>query len=102
MKMLRDERMAGLVTLLSGIRHIGQRRKGDRKIRVLVVFFAAAELRCHADKRRQSGTKLPFAVKRIYAYWVGMGQRNFLTRRIENVRGEFSLTSLADNTSAAH
>jgi hypothetical protein len=26
-----------------------------------------------------------------------MGQRNFLTRRIENVRGEFSLTALAYN-----
>jgi transposase len=26
-----------------------------------------------------------------------MGQRNFLTRRIENVRGEFSLTLLAYN-----
>ncbi len=26
-----------------------------------------------------------------------MGQRNFLMRRIENVRGEFSLTALAYN-----
>jgi transposase len=30
-----------------------------------------------------------------------MGQRNFLTRRIENVRGEFSLTALAYNVRRA-
>ena len=43
------------------------------------------------DQRRES-VEHPFgSIKQ----W--MGQRNFLTRRIENVRGEFSLTALAYN-----
>jgi len=43
------------------------------------------------DRRRES-VEHPFgSIKQ----W--MGQRNFLTRRIENVRGEFSLTALAYN-----
>ncbi|RJE78568.1 IS1182 family transposase [Paracoccus sp. JM45] len=43
------------------------------------------------DQRRES-LEHPFgSIKQ----W--MGQRNFLTRRIENVRGEFSLTALAYN-----
>ncbi|MDB2369143.1 transposase [Octadecabacter sp.] len=43
------------------------------------------------DQRRES-VEHPFgSIKQR------MGQRNFLTRRIENVRGEFSLTALAYN-----
>lgn len=43
------------------------------------------------DQRRES-VEHPFgSIKQ----W--MGQRDFLTRRIENVRGEFSLTALAYN-----
>ncbi|SEN17165.1 Transposase DDE domain-containing protein [Pseudorhodobacter antarcticus] len=48
------------------------------------------------DLRRES-VEHPFGQikQRIGKQW--MGQRNFLTRRIENVRGEFSLTALAYN-----
>ena len=43
------------------------------------------------DQRRESVEHLFGSIKQ----W--MGQRDFLTRRIENVRGEFSLTALAYN-----
>ena len=69
-------------------------RKVTRYANEAILDRVAARLAANPDvlDQRRESVEHPFgSIKQ----W--MGQRDFLTRRIENVRGEFSLTALAYN-----